>query len=124
MKNYFLSIALCTFMVPNAQTQLETPWMKELKESDRSQLTFNDIIDAGNAYWKSHDKDAKGSGYKPFKRWEAQWEIMLMLWVFCHRCRICGVYGNKKRLKNNFGLQILHQWSTKVIGILWVPWIL
>ncbi len=74
MKKYFLFTSLLFFVVTNAQTELDTPWMKELKSSDSSRLTFDAIIAAGNAYWETHDKDAKGSGYKPFKRWEAQWE--------------------------------------------------
>ena len=74
MKKYFLFTALLSFAITNAQTELDTPWMKELKSSDSSRLTFDAIIAAGNAYWETHDKDAKGSGYKPFKRWEAQWE--------------------------------------------------
>ena len=74
MKKYFLFTALLSFAITNAQTELDTPWMKELKSSDSSRLTFDAIITAGNAYWETHDKDAKGSGYKPFKRWEAQWE--------------------------------------------------
>ena len=74
MKKYFLFTALLSFAITNAQTELDTPWMKELKSSDSSRLTFDAIIAAGNAYWETHDKDAKGSGYKPFKRWGAQWE--------------------------------------------------
>ena len=37
-------------------------------------MTFKEIVDAGNAYWKTRDTDAKGSGYKPFKRWESFWQ--------------------------------------------------
>ena len=74
MKNYFLLIGFCTFLGINAQIELETPWMKELKSSQRGPLTFNAIVTAGNTYWETHNKEAKGSGYKPFKRWEAQWE--------------------------------------------------
>ena len=74
MKKYLLLLALISFVLTNAQTELDTPWMNELKQANPNRLTFDDIIAAGNAYWETHDKDAKGSGYKPFKRWEAQWE--------------------------------------------------
>ena len=74
MKNYFLLLGLCTFLGTNAQIELETPWMKELKSSQRGPLTYDAIVSAGNAYWETHNKEAKGSGYKPFKRWEAHWE--------------------------------------------------
>jgi ligand-binding sensor domain-containing protein len=65
---------LFTFFLSSAQIELDTPWMKELKDNSFSSLTFDDIISAGDAYWETRDKNAKGSGYKPFKRWEAQWE--------------------------------------------------
>jgi hypothetical protein len=74
MKNYFLLLGLCTLLGANAQIELETPWMKELKSSQRGPLTYDAIVSAGNAYWETHNKEAKGSGYKPFKRWEAHWE--------------------------------------------------
>ena len=74
MKKYFLLIGLFTFLGSNAQIELHTPWMKELKSSQIGPLTFDAIVSAGNTYWKTHNKDAKGSGYKPFKRWESQWQ--------------------------------------------------
>ena len=58
----------------NAQVGSGTPWMKGLKHSEANPLTFKEIVDAGNAYWKTRDTDAKGSGYKPFKRWESFWQ--------------------------------------------------
>jgi photosystem II stability/assembly factor-like uncharacterized protein len=69
-------IILFTFccLFSNAQVGSGTPWMKNLKQSKSNPLTFKEIVDAGNAYWKTRDKDAKGSGYKPFKRWESFWQ--------------------------------------------------
>lgn len=40
-----------------------------LLEKDASSLTYQEIKNAGDLYWESHDKEAKGSGYKPFMRW-------------------------------------------------------
>ncbi|MDG1013931.1 MAG: hypothetical protein P8O09_01840, partial [Flavobacteriaceae bacterium] len=74
MKNNFIFLMLINLITINAQVQLDTPWVNELKNSPSGRLTFDDIIKAGNAYWETHDKNVKGSGYKPFKRWEAQWE--------------------------------------------------
>ncbi len=69
-------VLLFTFccLFSNAQVGSGTPWMKGLKHSEANPLTFKEIIDAGNAYWKTRDTDAKGSGYKPFKRWESFWQ--------------------------------------------------
>ena len=74
MKKYFIVVSLFSFIITSAQIELETPWMKELKQNISGPLTFDAVITAGNTYWEAHDKNAKGSGYKPFKRWEAQWE--------------------------------------------------
>jgi len=59
-----------------AQFNESAPWMKMLNTSNRSSenpLKFQQIVDAFNNYWLTHDKNQKGSGYKPFKRWEAYW---------------------------------------------------
>ena len=117
MKKYFLFTALLSFAITNAQTELDTPWMKELKSSDSSRLTFDAIIAAGNAYWETHDKDAKGSGYKPFKRWEAQWENYVDINGFLHLLRIYGTFGNKKNPKHNIEQRVRTLWLIKVTGI-------
>lgn len=74
MKNFLIS--LCTFccLFSNAQVGSGTPWMKGLNNTKANPLTFKEIVDAGNAYWATRDTDAKGSGYKPFKRWESFWQ--------------------------------------------------
>ncbi len=36
-------------------------------------LVFMKFSEAFDAYWKNRDKDAKGSGFKPYKRWENYW---------------------------------------------------
>ena len=68
-----LLFTFCCFY-SNAQIGSGTPWMKDLKHSEANPLTFKEIVDAGNAYWLTRDTDAKGSGYKPFKRWESFWQ--------------------------------------------------
>ena len=39
-----------------------------------SQVKFQEIVDAFNIYWSDKDSNVKGSGYKPFKRWQTYWE--------------------------------------------------
>ena len=75
MKKILLLAALCAVFFVSAQINPNTTWSKELNLENRSQpVKFQDFVDAGNAYWETHDKDAKGSGYKPFKRWEFFWQ--------------------------------------------------
>ena len=78
-KNLLLGALLCvsyTF----AQFNSDSPWIKELKQNASQQemlqrnsnqpFTFREVRAAFNTYWESHDSSVKGSGYKPFKRWE------------------------------------------------------
>ncbi|WP_242134288.1 T9SS type A sorting domain-containing protein [Aestuariivivens marinum] len=63
-----------------AQYNPDAPWMKNLNAASKSQSsksnnpTFKDIVDAFNDYWTDKDPYTKGSGYKPFKRWENYWK--------------------------------------------------
>lgn len=63
-----------------------SPWGQELKEqrkqksfakSSNTPLKFEDIVKEFNDYWKDKDPTQKGSGYKPFKRWENYWKDCL-----------------------------------------------
>lgn len=77
MKKTILFLIACfTISFINAQIKSGAPWMKDLNIESRSStpLKFNTIVDAANTYWKTHNKDSKGSGYKPFKRWENYWK--------------------------------------------------
>jgi len=57
-----------------------SPWIEELKKNtpvaelqlrnSNQPFTFYEVQEAFNKYWETHDPKVKGSGYKPFKRWE------------------------------------------------------
>ncbi|NND52172.1 MAG: glycosyl hydrolase, partial [Flavobacteriaceae bacterium] len=75
MKKLLLLCVLFTFLTTNAQFNQGAPWMSGFDANNRSTpVKFQDIVDAANAYFATIDTDAKGSGYKPFKRWEAFWQ--------------------------------------------------
>ncbi len=77
-------LLLITLMVSTyayGQFNDSAPWMKNLKEeskstSKNSSKTYSlyEISDAFNEYWKDKDPNVKGSGYKPFLRWENYWQ--------------------------------------------------
>ena len=70
MKNFLFSIMLSVAALSFAQSPLNAPWMQQLQlQKNGSEPTYQEIVDAGTAYFNSIDKDAKGSGYKPFMRW-------------------------------------------------------
>ncbi|MEZ2415719.1 thrombospondin type 3 repeat-containing protein [Muriicola sp. E247] len=62
-----------------AQYNQNAPWLagpdgSKMGERPVDQpMTIYEISEAFNEYWKNRDKDAKGSGYKPYKRWENYW---------------------------------------------------
>ncbi|MBT8258179.1 MAG: hypothetical protein KJO49_06875, partial [Bacteroidia bacterium] len=75
MKKLLLLLALISFFGVQGQYQTSTPWMEGFDVNSKStKIKFKDIVDAGEAYFDSIDKLAKGSGYKQFKRWEAYWQ--------------------------------------------------
>jgi len=73
MKRILLFLLIPLFSI--AQLGTDAPWMQDLLlEKDKSEITLEEIKSAGEAYFEIHDKDAKGSGYKPFMRWLSQAE--------------------------------------------------
>jgi hypothetical protein len=70
-----LLLAFFSFTFINAQYNQDAPWMKDLNVENKStSVKFHDIVNAFNTYWETRDPNVKGSGYKPFKRWENYWE--------------------------------------------------
>jgi len=56
-----------------AQVNYNSPWLKNYKIKDGEKLNYNKIVSEGEKYWENRDKNLKGSGYKPFKRWQTYW---------------------------------------------------
>lgn len=75
--NHFLKYFLLFFIaLGHAQINYDAPWVKQLGISSDPNLkiNYNQVVASANSYWETHDKNAKGSGYKLFKRWEAYWQ--------------------------------------------------
>ncbi len=73
MKKTLLLIALIFSTAIWAQQNFKEPWLRQLQQEGRKKPTFKEIQQAFDDYWLAHDKNAKGSGYKPFKRFENIW---------------------------------------------------
>lgn len=70
MKNLFIFLLFIAFTTSYAQPGTDAPWMQDLKLSKKSRtLTYEEIKTAGETYWERHDRNVRGSGYKPFMRW-------------------------------------------------------
>ena len=50
--------------------QTNAPWMNDSGLKKKGKITLNDITIAAENYFSTIDRNKKGSGYKPFKRWE------------------------------------------------------
>ncbi|MFM1877903.1 MAG: hypothetical protein RLZZ241_769, partial [Bacteroidota bacterium] len=95
-RRFLILISLmCTAWTTQGQFADGAPWMVELRSAAPSanaatlkslnsgrptksaQFTLNQIRSAFDAYWATRDENAKGSGYKPFKRWENYWNYFV-----------------------------------------------
>ncbi len=72
-----ITLFLLTLSVSlTAQIQSNMPWAeKSTKDnlSKKNNTTLEDYTENAEQYFKTIDRDAKGSGLKPFKRWEHHW---------------------------------------------------
>lgn len=73
MKVKFLIILLFPFLGVS-QFNSSAPWILNKEDAKDGKLTIEQLKQTFNAYWLNHDKDKKGSGYKPFMRWEYHWQ--------------------------------------------------
>lgn len=76
---YLLFLFFLVTPMTFAQFNPDAPWMTEFSQEDlaSNRVRFQEIVDAFNAYWETKDHTVKGSGYKPFKRWENYWKYFL-----------------------------------------------
>lgn len=75
MKRILLVMCLFVSGYTIAQFNQDAPWMRNLPQNaSGAEPSFYEIQQAFNEYWETHDPNVKGSGYKPFKRWEYIWE--------------------------------------------------
>lgn len=75
-KFYTTFLLLFSFIVTYGQYNDDAPWMQN-KEDSKKERNFEKITTAFNEYWKDKDFRKKGSGFKPFKRWENYWQNLV-----------------------------------------------
>jgi hypothetical protein len=77
MKKIYLLVALSFFIDVNAQFNSSAPWMKDKASQKNQDVTYDDLVNSFNQYWSNRDHNVKGSGFKPFKRWENYWQNLV-----------------------------------------------
>lgn len=80
MKQISLVFFLLILFKSNGQHNDNAPWMtnENVKKSANSESDFIGLTNTFNEYWKNRDFSKKGSGFKPFKRWEDHWKNNLL----------------------------------------------
>lgn len=74
MKTKLLIFSLLFGCFSQAQFTKSAPWNTTNNTTEnRQEKTIDQLVDEFNQYWLTHDKNKKGSGYKPFMRWENHW---------------------------------------------------
>jgi photosystem II stability/assembly factor-like uncharacterized protein len=71
-------VLMIIFLKSYSQFNELAPWMQNVKNkrADSKEYTIDELKAMFDEYWKTHDKNKKGSGYKPFMRWFDHWENM------------------------------------------------
>jgi hypothetical protein len=73
MKIRILVLFIMQWSFSFAQFNSTAPWMDNVQKDNTKDATIDEIKTAFDAYWQDKNHKAKGSGYKPFMRWETHW---------------------------------------------------
>ena len=74
MKKLILFATFISFFSSYAQYKRHAPWMAADSLSKTKDASIFTLTNNFNEYWKNKDYKKKGSGYKPYKRWEYHWK--------------------------------------------------
>ncbi|MFC4738544.1 T9SS type A sorting domain-containing protein [Flavobacterium ponti] len=74
MKKTITLLTVLISLIGYSQYNPSAPWLLNKEQARQGELTIEQLKESFNAYWLTHDKNKKGSGYKPFMRWEYHWQ--------------------------------------------------
>ena len=76
IKKLTLILFLSSFVI-QSQIQKNAPWIQQLEATGKnaSELTLEEIYKSADAYFSTIDRNKKGSGLKPFERWNYHWSF-------------------------------------------------
>ena len=73
MKKIIFLTFLLNAIVGFSQFNKNAPWIKTDSLALSGKANINEIVNSFDKYWENKDYKKKGSGYKPFMRWEYHW---------------------------------------------------
>ena len=102
---FAFAFSVCSYV--QSQDFSDAPWMDKLKtEAKVKRLKFEDYVKAFNEFWAKEDKDVKGSGHKPFKRWENYWKNFVTKEGYLPTsAELWDIWLQKESYDANFGAQ-------------------
>ena len=74
MKKMYYIMVLFSFM-GYSQFNPSAPWNANVPKDQLND--YQKEVERATEYWKTHDPNVKGSGFKPYKRWETNWASQL-----------------------------------------------
>ncbi len=77
MKQIYAIAFFCVTFLGFGQIQHNAPWNKNILQKRGSKETLEEVSKRAEKYFKTIDRNKKGSGFKPFKRWENHWSHYL-----------------------------------------------
>jgi photosystem II stability/assembly factor-like uncharacterized protein len=104
MKKKAIGLLMMTISMCYSQSY-DAPWLENNNLFNKKELTIDEHVKLFNDYWKTHDKNAKGSGHKPFMRWENYWrELATVDGKIMPSEDFWAIWKSKRESKNNTAL--------------------
>ena len=73
MKKGLLLLVVFNCICVYPQYNPNAPWIKNDSLAKSGEVNIDYLVNSFDKYWLGRDKKKKGSGYKPFMRWEYHW---------------------------------------------------
>jgi photosystem II stability/assembly factor-like uncharacterized protein len=104
MRKYLTLIFIFFTYISFAQYNENAPWLQQDQKNKNavSKLTFAEISQKFNTYFINKDWKAKGSGYKPFKRWEDHWKNYLYNGQVAAPSELWSAWKQKKAIAKKY----------------------
>ncbi|CAL2060291.1 T9SS type A sorting domain-containing protein [Tenacibaculum sp. 190524A05c] len=77
MKHFYMVLMLLAFSVSHGQFKKNAPWYNSEAQRKGTKPTLKEVAQYAENYFNTIDRNKKGSGLKPFKRWEYNWSFYL-----------------------------------------------
>ncbi|WP_378183002.1 starch-binding protein [Aquimarina sp. SS2-1] len=98
----------------NSQYNADAPWMHKLAAKGKSDASytpkFQEVVNSFNHFWKDKDNTVKGSGYKPFMRWQEFYKNAVLPDGTLPTPDFYWNIWEQKRVHQNFEQKITNTW--------------